>query len=167
MSRLYVPIVYAWGRQAGLQECDASDVAQEVFRVVASKISEFQRLRDGSFRGWLKAITRNKLKEFYRRESNQPRGVGGTADGQYLAAALPIDDRPDQATDSRTDLARRALELIKADFEEPTWRAFLRFTVDNLKAADVAEEFGMSAKAVRQAKCRILKRLRTELEGLD
>lgn len=167
MSRLYVPIVYAWGRQAGLQECDASDVAQEVFRVVATKLSEFQQQQDGSFRGWLKAITRNKLKEFFRREANQPRGVGGTADGQAVAAILPADEDADQARDRRADLARRALELIKADFEETTWRAFLRFAVDNLKAADVADEFGMTPKAVRQAKCRILKRLRTELEGLD
>src|SRR5581483_11963710 len=40
---LYSPLVYRWCRQAGLQQADAADVGQEVFRAVAQRIGEFRR----------------------------------------------------------------------------------------------------------------------------
>ncbi len=164
ITHLYAPIVYTWCRRAGLQECDAADVGQEVFRVVADKLRQFERLQAGSFRSWLKSITQHKLKEFFRDQARQPRGRGGSAAEPTIGARMEGMD--DEATSGTATLAQRALELIRTDFEETTWKAFLRFTVDGQKAADVAAEFGMTAKAVRQAKCRILKRLRAELEGL-
>src|SRR5262245_4007027 len=59
---LYSPLVYHWARQAGLQEADAADVVQEVFRSVVLHLPGFRRERPGdSFRGWLWTITQNKL----------------------------------------------------------------------------------------------------------
>ncbi len=60
----------------------------------------------------------------------------------------------------------RAIGLIRAEFEETTWRAFWRATVDEQKAADIADELQMSCAALRQAKCRVLRRLKQELEDL-
>lgn len=167
VTSIYAPVVYRWCRHAGLQQTDAADVAQEVFRLVADQIAQFERRSNAGFRGWLKAITNNKIREFFRAQKRQPQGAGGTvAQTQLVAYSLPDDD-PATLQTEKALLAQRALELIKADFAPETWQAFLRFTVDGVKAADVAEEFGTTAKAVRQAKCRILKRLRDELDGLD
>ena len=60
-------------------------------------------------------------------------------------------------------LVRRALGLLRTDFEENTWRAFWRTAVDGLPAAEVADELNMSSAAVRKAKSRVLQRLREEL----
>ena len=51
-------------------------------------------------------------------------------------------------------LHRRALELVRAQFEDRTWQAFWEVVIDDL---------GMTALAVRQAKSRILRRLKLEL----
>ncbi|HUY31871.1 MAG TPA: sigma-70 family RNA polymerase sigma factor [Pirellulales bacterium] len=61
---LYGPLVYHWARQKRLQDQDASDIVQEVFRNVATHIGSFRRDREGdSFRGWLWTITRNKIRD--------------------------------------------------------------------------------------------------------
>ena len=63
ISELYVPLVYGWARQTGLQSSDAADVVQEVFRTVLAKIGDFHReAPESSFRGWLWVITRNQVR---------------------------------------------------------------------------------------------------------
>jgi len=168
--KLYSPLVYRWARQVGLQESDASDLAQEVFGVVAMRIDDFRRDRPGdSFRGWLWGITNNKLKEFFRRHAADPLAFGGT-DAQLqlndLAGAPPDDSADSPPLEPNAILMHRVIGLIQEEFEEKTWRAFWLTTVDERKSADVAEELGMTPKAVRQAKYRVLRRIRLELDDL-
>src|SRR4051812_19850568 len=66
--QLYSPLVYSWCRRAGLNTEDTADLTQEVFRSVAGHVGSFRRDRPGdTFRGWLWTITRNKLRDFFRR----------------------------------------------------------------------------------------------------
>jgi RNA polymerase sigma-70 factor, ECF subfamily len=54
LARLYGPLVHRWARQAGLQDCDAADVLQQVFRAVFNGIGRFHHgAPNDSFRGWL------------------------------------------------------------------------------------------------------------------
>ena len=55
---------------------------------------------------------------------------------------------------------------MKHNFEERTWTAFWRVTIDNRSTADVAAELGISANAVRLAKSHVLRRLREEMGEL-
>jgi len=63
-------------------------------------------------------------------------------------------------------LLSRGLELVVAEFQEKTWRAFVLHGIEGKRAADVAKELGMSETAVYVAKCRVLSRLRLELGDL-
>ena len=169
LSALYVPIVYGWARQAGLQANDAADVGQEVFRTVARRIGDYRRDGGSGFRGWLWGIARNKLREFERRDRANANVVGGSVGQAQMAnlAELPEDESADfQQTETQSRLLHRALEVIHAEFEEQTWRAFWRATVDQQRAVDIAVEMKMTSKAVRQAKYRVLRRLRQELHDL-
>jgi RNA polymerase sigma-70 factor (ECF subfamily) len=86
LSRLYNPVVYHWCRRAGLQDSDAADVVQEVFRALASGIASFASDDDsGGFRGWLWGITRNKLADHHRKAVKQPHSVGGASDSGLTA----------------------------------------------------------------------------------
>jgi RNA polymerase sigma-70 factor (ECF subfamily) len=63
-------------------------------------------------------------------------------------------------------LVRRALGIMQAEFEPTTWKACWEFVVNARPAAEVALELGISANAVFIAKCRVIHRLKQELEGL-
>lgn len=161
--QLYGPLVFHWCSQAGLQEADAADVVQEVFRAVAAAIDRYQRQASGSFRGWLRVVTRSKLADFFRQQQKQPESVGGSEYYSLLASlAEPDVDQPAPPDELSEDalLVRRALELVREDVEPRTWQAFWRTVIESETTAEVAESLGMSATAVRIAKSRVLRRLR-------
>ena len=167
---LFGPRVYQWCRQWGLQPSDAADTVQEVFESVAASLAEFHRSKPGdTFRGWLWTIARNKVRDYYRRRANRPEAFGGTdANQQFQQLCEPNPTETDEyeVADSRRLIARRALNLIRHDFDEKTWQAFWRMTVEAHSSAEIGEDLGMTKDAVRQAKCRVLRRLREELQGL-
>jgi RNA polymerase sigma-70 factor (ECF subfamily) len=165
---LYGPLVYHWCQQSQMQPADAADVVQEVCSAVSKSIERFDGNRGGgSFRGWLRTITRNKINDFYRRAARQARAAGGT-DAQ-MQMALVGESIPDEASaiDDRREqvlLCHRALEIVRAEFEQRTWGAFWRVVVEGQSTADVAAEMRVTPNAVRQAKSRVLRRLREELD---
>ena len=170
ISELYVPLVYRWARQAGLQESDTADVAQEVFRTVALRLGQLRRDRPGdSFRGWLWGVTRNKLKEFFRWRAESAQAIGGT-DAHARLHALP-DQPPEDSQQverlgTQAALMHRAMQWIRPEFTDKTWQAFWRTAIDQQKTADVAEELEMTGKADRQAKYWVMRRLRAEIDKL-
>ena len=169
LVHLFGPLVYQWCRRQGLQAADATDVGQEVFRVVAGGIGRFRRDRPAdTFRGWLWTITRSKLADHWRRRQKQPQAAGGSTAqiglGE-LAAAEPAGSPPSDPP-AESSLYQRGLQLIQAEFAERTWRAFWRVAVDGRPPAEVAAETGLSVNSVYLAKSRVLHRLREELGDL-
>jgi RNA polymerase sigma-70 factor (ECF subfamily) len=163
---LYGPLIFRWCRRAGLQEADAADVGQDVFRVVAGSIDNFVHGRDGgTFRGWLWTVTRSRILDFLRRHQRGVHGVGGS-DAQmklmeYADAGLDSDDPTDET--DKHQFVRRALDLILENCKEETRQAFLRTVIEGHLAADVARDLGISVNAVYLAKSHILRRIRDEL----
>jgi RNA polymerase sigma-70 factor (ECF subfamily) len=141
-------------------------VVQEVFLAVASGIARFQRDRANStFRGWLWTIARNEARDHFTRRGKHPCPSGGSGPLAWLHE-VP-EQYPDAESDSHvssetTELLQRAVVAIRRDFQERTWQAFWRTTVDGEDTAEVARQLGMTARAVRLAKNRVLRRLRKE-----
>lgn len=167
----YTPIVHQWARSAGLQASDIADVTQEVFGVVARRLHRFRRNgSEASFHLWICAITKNALRQFFQGVQTQPRTIGGTKGIRRLELLPDLWDRdspPGQARESQARESRvRMVEAIKAirnDFQESTWQAFWRMAVDKETASSIANDLNMNARAVRQAKFRVLCRLKDEL----
>lgn len=168
LVRLYAPLVATWCRRWGVAEQDIGDILQDVFSAVAGHLSRFHRDRPGdTFRGWLATISRNKIRDHFRNRKDETEGAGGSEGIRRLQQVPDLhtgDSAPDPADDLVLDeLLYRALESIRGEFHEKTWRAFWGVVVEGRATADVALDLGMSAGAVRVAKSRVLLRLRREL----
>jgi RNA polymerase sigma-70 factor (ECF subfamily) len=165
---LYRPLALFWCRRGGLQGPDAEDVCQEVFAAAAKGLDQFHRDQPGdTFRGWLRGITRNQLLVFYRRNRNQPRAEGGSSSWeQFQEVADPLADPDEQEQAEISHVYHRALEQIRGDFEERTWQAFCRTVLDGRPPASLTAELAMTAPAIRQAKARVLRRLKEEVGDL-
>jgi RNA polymerase sigma-70 factor (ECF subfamily) len=164
---LYYPLVYGWCRRGGAAPDQAQDVAQEVFAALAGDNARFQPA-DGqnSFRGWLWGVTRNQWRYYQRKQRRQPAAVGGENSELDQIAAPDEQPLPEPAADEDAGVFRRAIDLVRLEFEDRTWQAFWRTTVDNQPGTAIAEELAMTVNAVYLAKSRVLRRLRQELEGL-
>src|SRR6476660_10058734 len=118
LTSLYAPLVYHWCRGMRLAEQEMPDVCQQVFQSVASHIQGFHKDRPGdTFRNWLRAITRNKVRDHFRRSARQAQAAGGT-DAQIYFAQLPAppdEGEEGEAHDEEEEvrhLLRGALEHI-------------------------------------------------------
>ena len=167
LVHLYAPLVLQWCRGRGLQDQDTADVFQEVFQAVVASIGRFRRERAGdTFRGWLRRITQNKVRDHYRRLGREARGVGGSSARDRLAQLPEPADDELGSEKAEHGLFARALGLIRGEFEERTWAAFWQTAVEGRQPQDVAADLAMSPGAVRVAKSRVLHRLRDELGDL-
>jgi RNA polymerase sigma-70 factor (ECF subfamily) len=166
--RLYAPLVASWCRRWGVAEQDLGDLLQDVFAAVASHLDRFRKTEPGdTFRGWLSTIARNKVRDYFRRRAEGPTATGGTEAAlhiQQVPDPIAIGDIPECSDDLLyNELLLKALESIRSEFHERTWKAFWRVVVEGRTAVDAGAELDMKPGAVRVAKSRILMRLRREL----
>jgi RNA polymerase sigma-70 factor (ECF subfamily) len=163
---LYSPLVYRWCRNAGLQEADAADVGQEVFRSVAGAIADFRHEPGATLRGWLRTITRNKVRDFYRRLDERAQGGSAAQERLRQLAAEESSEPEDADQDDALLVYRRAVDMILSEFSTTTREAFHRVVIERRQAADVAAELGITLNSVYLAKSRILRRIREEFDGM-
>lgn len=160
---LYTPLLRAWARKAGLQDADVDDLVNDVFAHLMHKLPEFQYDPKRSFRAWLRTVTLNLWRGKQRKMSAS-------------TETAPLDKLPEPAVadpaeefweaDYHQFLTRRALEIMREEFQPNTWKAFWATVVDEKPVADVAKELGMSVAAVYAARHRVKGRLEQELAGL-
>jgi RNA polymerase sigma-70 factor (ECF subfamily) len=164
LQDMYGPLVRSWlARVPGIGD-EADDLAQEVLVVLMRELANFVRIRDGSFRAWLRQITVNRIRAYSKALRKQPRaGLG--QESELLLEQLE-DASSDLARQWDRDHDRHVFQKLQAqvqpDFEPRTWEAFVLFALEERPAAEVSDKLGISEGAVIQAKFRILKRLREE-----
>lgn len=166
---LYTPLIRSWlSRQARLQPGDVDDLVQEVLAVLVRRLPEFRPERPGSFRTWLRSITVNSLRHYWRSRQHRPLATG---DSDFVAWLAELEDDGSGLSrlwDREHDehVLRRLLDLIRPDFREKTWRAFERVALQGESPTAVARDLEMSPNAVMVAKSHVLSRLRQEAVGL-
>jgi RNA polymerase sigma-70 factor (ECF subfamily) len=167
---LYTPLVHFWCGRWGIARQDADDLVQEVFQAAASSLDRFRRDRPGdSFRSWLRGIAHHRAMTYLRQRLQQPQAAGGSEALHQMQAiadsdpSSPLDDDPPS---ERRALFLRAAEMVRAEFEERTWRFFWQTAVEGRSPVDVAQDHNATPAAVRKAKSRVLHRLKEEIGEL-
>lgn len=166
---LYGQTIFQFVRSRGLQDADAADLVQEVFRRVGNAIGRLDyEKKKGGFRAWLFAITRNCLNTHFDKNKrvmntlNDSSPGGGFGNVQDTADGL--DERWEREFEKQIML--RAIEAIKPDTEEKTWAAFEMTAMQNLSADETGQALGMSRGAVYVARSRVTSKLRDEVKRL-
>jgi len=163
--RLYTPLVFGHCRRHGLQDADAADVAQEVMRVAAQAMPEFQYdAQRGKFRGWMLQTTRHRLHKFFARQQRDPRPASETTIERFLDQEPSTEEQTRWEEDYRQRLFDWAAEKARPEFQPATWDAFWLTAVDSVSVKEVADQVGISIGAVYIARSRVIARLRELIE---
>ena len=166
---IYTPLVHGWLRRQEVPAGDADDLVQDVLGVVVRELPAFEHnQRPGAFRAWLRGITVNRIRGYWR-SRHQPDRAGGDSD-----AVRQLDQLEDpnsglsQIWDQEHDrhVMARLLEVVEKEVTPPTWQAFRGVVLEGKTEDAVAAELGLSLNAVFIAKSRVLSRLRREAKGL-
>jgi RNA polymerase sigma-70 factor (ECF subfamily) len=166
---LYQPLIRAWliKQNVALQEAD--DLTQDVLAVIVKELPRFEHPgKPGAFRGWLRTVTVNRAREFWRQGKCRALAPGGSAllevIGQLEDPASDVSRRWDEEHDQH--VLRHLLAGLEQEFDPNTLHAFRRLTFEQASGQDVAGELGMTRSAVYNAKSRVLARLRELAAGL-
>lgn len=165
---VYDPWIRDWLRRQGVQDHDAADITQEVLSCVVSEMPQFRYDSErGRFRGWLRTITLNRLRAFWKA---RPRHVSlASGDGAAMLEQLAdphsgLSQQWDREHDAH--VLRQAMTAVRPEFRPATWEAFDRVVLHGEPVDAVARQLGMTRNAVYIAQSRVLARLRDHVRGL-
>ena len=160
--------IHAWCRSWGLQESDAQDVTQDVFLNLSVQMREFCYDPKGSFRAWLKTLTRRAWQVYAIKQRKAGRGTGDESAMERLAglaAQKDLTQRLEEAFDQ--ELLKEASNRVQLRVESRTWQAFQLLAVEELSGAEVAKKLKMKVATVFVARSKVQRMLREELARLD
>lgn len=177
LCAIYGPEVFLLARRQNVPADEAGDIVQEAFRRVFVSLPKFRREKPGdSFRGWLYRIAMNLIRDHFRRQSHEPRGVGGLSHDRQLQEQPTPAERHSDASEVGDDmdsefaeLARiqqRAFELLHTRLN-PSHAEITRQFVAGRSPADIAKDLNLKLNTVHQIISRVRRRIRKYLEELD
>ena len=160
---LYTPLLLHWARKVGLKQPDAADLIQEVLAIVFRRLPDLKYDRQGSFRGWLRAVTLNKYRE--RRRIKTLPFVDESASFVEGLASVPQAESTWDLDYGRL-LLIQAMDKMQCDFEPATWQALLAVMRENLSVEQASKQHNVSPWTIYSARSRLMRRLRDQLDGM-
>ncbi|HEV3310119.1 MAG TPA: sigma-70 family RNA polymerase sigma factor [Chloroflexota bacterium] len=169
LTDLYRPLIIGWLNRQGVPAADLEDLSQDVLLSVVKHLPTFEHSgHRGAFRAWLRTIVCSRTSNYWRAAGASTQAAGGSGATAALQQIADPDSDLNRQWDDEHDryVIRCLLDLIEAEFEPATLRAFRRLALEGASGAEVSDELAMSVAAVYVAKSRVLQRIRQEAEGL-
>ncbi len=169
LTDLYTPLIRGWLTNYTVPHGDRDDLVQEILLRVFRNLPRFEHNgRTGAFRLWLRRLTVNCLREFWRKKRLLPLAQGD-ADFEAVLDQLATEDsvlgrRWDEEHDRH--VLNHLLEVVRPRFTEAVWSVFRRYVLEGTPADEVATEFRTTVNAVTIVKSRVMRELRQEGKGL-
>jgi RNA polymerase sigma-70 factor (ECF subfamily) len=171
----YWRLIYSIALKSGLTEAEAQDVVQETVISVAKNIHTFKRDRAlGSFKGWLRNITRWRIADQLRLRGRP------MAEDKIIsldsAVATDICEIPGPAgeafeaaweADWRANMFAAALERVKRRVREEHYQIFDLNVIRHWPASKVAQTLNINIAQVYLAKHRIMSLIKKEIRTLE
>ena len=168
VSMIYGPLIMFWCKSKfKLDHQDAEDVCQEVLvNVVRYGTSFEKRAESGGFRKWLYTITRFDAIRYVEKNRHKLSLDPNVID-RLISEKASNDEDPDDSPEVLDELLRRAMLVVKNSCTPRNWEIFLAAIEKGYDYGEVARRFANTAGNVRLIKCRLLARLRDNLELTD
>jgi RNA polymerase sigma-70 factor (ECF subfamily) len=163
----YQSLIRRWCGRFGLQDADVDDVSQRVLQRVFTRIGTYDPARGERFRGWLKTVVENAVRDLLRSCGRRPadRGAGDSRVLQLLKEVARPETVDLLVKELDISLQRDLAEIVarvERDVAPDTMRCFRLVMLDGRPIADVAAELNKSYAAVCMAVQRVKKKLRAE-----
>lgn len=169
----YWRLIYSFALKSGLTDAEAQDVVQETIISVAKDIQKFKRDRHfGSFKGWLRNLTRWRIADQLRRRHHNPTvsiETMGSDSPDGGPPEFPASPEAEQAWEDewRANLMKVALESVKGLVKEEHFQMFDLYVLRQWPADKVAVTLGVSIDRVYLAKFRVAALLKKEIQRLE
>lgn len=161
-KEIYSPLIRFCGYEWGLNAAEIDELVQDVMVsfFMGSKTFRYDRSK-GKFRSYLQEIAKNRIFAILRKRQSAP----GEAQENTVLMDYAFDEKWD--TEWHNYLCAEAFKLLQKDMEAVSFRSFYMYVMQELPAARVAAELGISVNAVYINKCRAVEHLRRTIRELE
>lgn len=166
----YWRLIYSVAIRSGLNEAEAQDVVQETIICVAKDIEKFKRDRPaGSFKGWLRNLTRWRIADQLRKRGQANLKVLEFGQEQPDASEIPCNGELEKLWESewRANLLETATERVRRQVKEEHYQMFDLNVIKQWPAQKVAKSLGVNVALVYLAKHRVSALVRKEVRLLE
>ncbi len=168
---MYGELIYSLARKAGLTDAEGQDVVQETLISVAKQMPGFKYdPRLGSFKGWLRQITRRRIVDQLRKRRPEERLTSSEQTACSLEN-LPEDAGSDFESlweqEWQRQLLRNAMRRVKRKVSPKQFQMFDLYVSQQWPMKSIVETLAVSAAQVYMAKMRVSRLLRAEIRQLQ
>ena len=160
--------IYGWCLNRTLQPSDAEDVSQNVLVKLARHLCDFEYDESLSFRGWLRRVTENAIKDYLREGQQSVKGEGGSEILKQLEAVEARRELLERLQDAYDlELFEEAVSRVRARIATHRWLAWHLSASERRPAAEVAAELNMKVASVYTARNQVQKMIHDEIQALE
>ena len=168
----YWELIYNVARRAGLSEADAQDIVQETILKVHTSLDKFEYNRKrGSFKGWLRTVTRSRLAEHFKKQQRRPMRLEPLAEEGDPLADMADPEGPEIERiwneEWHRNLIQAALVRTKKLTSPKQFQIFKCHYIEEWTVRETCRTLGVNAAQVYMAKQRVGKIFREAVESLQ
>lgn len=169
----YWRLIYSFALKSGLTAAEAEDVVQETIISVAKNIEKFKRDRTrGSFKGWLRNLTRWRIADHLRKRMNAvpvPWNIAEDGSIEWDMAEIQDSTGADSVWENewRENLVKVALQNVKGMVKEEHYQVFDLYVVKQRPAGEVARTLDVNVGRVYLIKYRLEALVKKEIRRLE
>ena len=168
----YWRLIYKVARNSGLGDAEAQDVVQNTFIYLVRRMPNFRYDRArGSFKSWLRVVTRSRIHIYHRREKANTRWRRELPEGENEDRTDTVELQPDPAADALDEIWQREWEAnlfsqaftrLRSKVASQQLMIFRLTTIGDLPATQVAKKLGISFAKIYLARHRVGKLFKAE-----
>jgi RNA polymerase sigma factor (sigma-70 family) len=169
----YWRLIYKVARNSGLADAEAQDVVQTTFIYLVRRMPNFHYDRArGSFKSWLRVVTRSRIYDYLRREKANRKLRREPRDDETGAGADFVELQPDPAGDALDEIWQREWEAnllsqafarLRSSVSSQQLLIFRLSTTGELPLTQVAKKLGVSLAQIYLARHRVGKLFKAEV----
>ena len=160
---LYGPLICDFCRKR-VPEQDAAEITQEVFWRVFRYVRNLKYDSSvGSFGGWIGQITRNEIKQHFKRKQKESRGRLNGDVLREIEARATLGEWEDEYNEW---VVQRAMQQVRSQTPTITWALF-EMTANGASSKEAAERHGVRISKVYKARWAIAERLRQLIQSMS
>ena len=169
----YWELIFKVARRAGLSHADAQDVVQETIVKVHKSFDRFQYDRKrGSFKGWLRSVTRSRLAEHFKKQHkrlplNQPFEDSTGNPTTEIIDPNGLELKKIWKEEWHKHIIHSALTRLKRVVSPKQFQIFKCYCIDEWTVSEINKALNVNAAQIYMAKQRVGKLFRQELERVQ
>lgn len=160
---IYRPMLNRFARTYGASEADAEDVVQQCMSAIHAHIKHFDYdPAKGRFRGWLKTLVNNRIRNRFRKKNEE------IARTRHFADLQAEHGDPEAVFEKiwMDEHLKHALKIVKREVEEKTFKAFVAYVIEEKPVDDVCKMLDLNQNQVHKAKYRLTRKLADVMASL-